>query len=436
MRRLLRGGLGALVVRTGGVLALQVGGAACAFGFSLVLTRTLGAREAGVYFLALTVASVAAVIGRLGLDQVIVRFAAAETGPRMGGLYRSAGGMVALGTVAVAGALMVAAPSLGRLFGDPELVSPMRWMGAALIATNAASVHGQFLKGIGRVRDGVFADAFLRPALLLVGFGGAGVAYGAEGATVAYVAAGAGAALVAGALWQRHRPPGDAPFPARVLRRTALPLYGVDLLLLATQWAPTLLLGIWSTSADVALLSVAARLVMLAGFAQAAVNAVVAPQIAAAYGRGDGAGLRRTAGRGALLFALTAAPLLAAYAVAPVWSMGWFGDEFVRGAPALVVLAVGQLCGALAGPTGPLLMMTGGEREAWRSAVFGAVGAVLVGAATVAPYGVLGAALAGAAAAALSNAYALVAVRRHLGFWAFNWSPPSEKPGRSFSGDA
>ena len=422
LRRLLGGEIGALVQKTGVAFVLQIGGAACAFGFSLVLTRHLGADEAGVYFLALTVASIAATLGRVGLDQALVRFAAAER-ERVGGLYRSAAWAVGLGTLAVSAALALGAPALGRLFGDPALTMPLQWMSAALLGINVAVFHTQLLKGIGRVREGVFADAFLRPALLLVGFGAVGAAYGVLGAIAAYAASALGAAGVAWALWRQRRPVGGGAFSTPLLLRTALPLYGVDVLLLIMQWAPTLLLGVWGTTADVALYSVAQRLVVLAAFVPTAVNTVVGPQLAAAHSVGDQGRVRRTVRRATALTLAMAGPLLAAYVVAPAWTMGWFGAEFREGAGALVLLSAGQLFNVAGGSAGQVLLMTGGERDVWWGMTLAVGAASVLGVALIGPYGLMGAAAAGAAALVLFNVYNVVAVRRRMGFWTAGWVP-------------
>jgi O-antigen/teichoic acid export membrane protein len=47
----------------------------------------------------------------------------------------------------------------------------------------------------------------------------------------------------------------------------------------------------------------------------------------------------------------------------PEWVLGLFGPNFVGGATALRILALGQLINILAGPIGVVLLMTGNERQ-------------------------------------------------------------------------
>lgn len=47
------------------------------FALNVVVARALGAEGAGLFFLALTVVTIAAILGQLGLDAAVVRFVAA-----------------------------------------------------------------------------------------------------------------------------------------------------------------------------------------------------------------------------------------------------------------------------------------------------------------------------------------------------------------------
>ncbi len=60
------------VVRgTSVALGMKVLAVGLGFGLNVLLARLLGAEGAGVYYLALTVTSIAAVVGRIGLDNAL-----------------------------------------------------------------------------------------------------------------------------------------------------------------------------------------------------------------------------------------------------------------------------------------------------------------------------------------------------------------------------
>ncbi|UZJ41942.1 oligosaccharide flippase family protein [Prosthecochloris sp. SCSIO W1101] len=54
-------------------LVLEVLGAGLTFLFNMVLARALGAEGAGIYFLAITVNTIATVFDRMGLDNTLLR---------------------------------------------------------------------------------------------------------------------------------------------------------------------------------------------------------------------------------------------------------------------------------------------------------------------------------------------------------------------------
>jgi O-antigen/teichoic acid export membrane protein len=95
--------------------------------------------------------------------------------------------------------------------------------------------------------------------------------------------------------------------------------------------------------------------------------------------------------------------------------LGFFGTEFTAGAPALSVLALGQLAGAAAGPAGLTLLMTDHERAAAVGTGVGAVVNVTLNALLIPVYGLMGAAVASAFATALTGAIHVLMVRRRLG---------------------
>src|SRR6476469_5907314 len=55
-------------------LLARIGGAGAAFLMNVIVARSLGADKAGYFFLAVTITTLVATIGRVGADQTILRF--------------------------------------------------------------------------------------------------------------------------------------------------------------------------------------------------------------------------------------------------------------------------------------------------------------------------------------------------------------------------
>ena len=92
-----------------------------------------------------------------------------------------------------------------------------------------------------------------------------------------------------------------------------------------------------------------------------------------------------------------------------------FGEPFAVAYLPLVILLCGQLVNAATGSAGPLLNMTGHERDTARGVAVGAGVSVVLNLLLVPPFGLYGTAAATAASLATWNILLWFAVRRRLG---------------------
>lgn len=397
-------------------------GVAGLLGLQALLGRTLGAEGTGLFLLALTLAVVASVVGRVGLDNAILRLAAgqAETGDWRGvaGVARH-GILTALATSAAAcAALYALAPALAdHVFGKPELVAPLRGLALAVVPISLLFLLAELLKAVRRIGLSQLlqnAPPLLAIGLLLPAAGALDAGTAARG----YAAAALLALALAGLAWRRATPRlrgVRGSFDLRRLAASAAPLYGAALLALLLEWLPALALGVWGSKAELGLFQVAHRTALLTSFALAAVNHVAAPQFAALHARGDLRAMERTARRSALLMAAAAAPLLALFLLAPSHVMRVFGPDFATGGPLLSILAVGQFVNAAVGSVGFLLIMSG-NGAAFRNATAVAATLQIALCATLVPaFGAVGAALASASSVVCLNLVAAALVASRLG---------------------
>lgn len=403
-------------------MALRVVGAGLAFLFNVALGRLVGAHGAGLYYLALTAASVAAIVGRLGLENAMLRFAAAAhaQGDRraLAGVQRL-GLRVALGASALTTlAVLLAARWLSRtVFSEPALVLPLALMAIAVVPTSLLTLYGELLRALGKVRDYVLVQSVLGPGLGLVLLLVLAPALGATGAVLAHVAAAALVTGVAAALWRRATPGLREVAPAfdlgRLLR-TSLPLLWIAAMAFIMGWTDTVMLGIWEDARTVGIYGAATRASMLTSFILVGVNAVAAPKFAALYAQGERGALDRLARNATKLMAVAAAPFLVLFLVAPGLVLRLFGPEFPAGAAALAILAVGQFVNVASGSVGYLLVMTGHEK-AMRNDIIGTAALnVALNALLIPRYGMTGAAVATALSLAVLNLVAVALVHARL----------------------
>ena len=399
--------------------------AGSSFGFSVLLARILGAHGAGMYFQALTLTTIAAVVGRFGLSNTLVRFTAANAAvgdwEKIAGLYRKSIGIAFLGSSFAA--LLLAGGSqwiAEAVFAEPQLGSITRWMSLAIVPAALSFLYAHLLKGLKRIAAAISIESVTIPLVTMVGTLVAVPSGGILVAVWVYTVAVLLNLILALMLWRKAAPDVlsvRGHFDTRELLQSSIPLFAMTLLQLVNQSTSTIMLGIWENSAEVGIFAAAYRTSSLTSFVLIAVNSIAAPKFAALFRQGDLNALRQTAQNSARLMALAAGVPLLLFLLFPGWVMSIFGPQFVSGKLALAILSAGQFVNVVTGSVGFVLMMSGHERVMRNIMGFAAVLNVSCNAVMIPAMGVEGAAIAGAITLSLQNLLAAVMVRCRLGIW-------------------
>ena len=141
------------------------------------------------------------------------------------------------------------------------------------------------------------------------------------------------------------------------------PMFISSSLFLVVSWSDTLMLGYYGPEVDVGLYRIVFKVATLVTFAQAALNTVVAPMISALRNERDE--LYEMVDKVAQLNLFTAGSIFLIVLFFGSSLIGIFGVESPSDAyPWLILLAIGQLTNAFAGPVMNILNMTGYEKSA------------------------------------------------------------------------
>ncbi len=392
-----------------------------AFIMSLMVARLMPAAESGLFFLGLTVVSVLATVGLLGLSQSLLRFIgthhADSDWPAINAVavtaLRWSGGLLALLSLA----LYLTAPWIAEhIFKKPPLCLVLKSFAPGVFFFGLTMLVAHQLQAIRRTTQSIVILSIAIPLGTGLGLLALRLDNGLAAATLYTV--NAAAALVLGSIWWRQaRPTAErGRADAGVLWASCFPLWIAMLMALAVQWSGQLIAGVWAPAEEVAHLAVAQRTAMLVSFILIAVNLVVAPSFAALHAQHKDAELEQLALRATRLMTLFALPVILLICVFPGWIMGWFGDAYRSSAHLLVILAVGQLVNVLTGSVSFLLSMTGHERDL-RNVVLISGPLAIAAALILTPFfGVTGAAIATALAVATHNLLAVYRVKQRLGF--------------------
>lgn len=144
----------------------------------------------------------------------------------------------------------------------------------------------------------------------------------------------------------------DVAFPLLVTSLGALILSHIDTLMIASLL----------TVKDVGIYSVGIKVAYVAAVVLLAINTVIATQISKAYTAGERDKLEDVVRLSSRLIFLGTLPIALVIIVFNEYVLLLFGEEFLDGKWALIILTVGQMLNALTGSVGILLSMTGHQR--------------------------------------------------------------------------
>lgn len=427
MRDLLKGVGLSLVLR-----ALSAG---LAFLLTVAIGRLLGAADAGLYFLALSVISITSVVARLGFEGTLVRFIATDVDRdewgHARGVLRHAVYLSGAVSTAFSLAIVATAPLIAHsVFDNPALKPVLVIMGCSVITYNLMVLTGEALKGLSRVRDAMLVNGVLYPLIALCLIIPATGLLGPTGAGLAYLGGTTVAAGIGFALWRRELAgrPEREPVDKKELWASHGPLWVSTVVIRGIQpWAPLLLLGIWTEGRDVGIFGTASRLALVMSFFLIAINTVIAPRFAALHRQRDVISIERLARQFAILVSIAASPVFIVFIFAGDEIMRLFGPGFVSGGSVLAILAVGQAANALTGPVGVVLTMGGRERD-MRTLSYASLFILCTMALALIPsMGVMGAAIATTSADILTSFLAVAFVRFRFGIWAIPFFPRRQR---------
>ena len=408
------------------------------FVIALVLARTLGASDYGLYVLAVSAAGVFAGIASLGLDDAIMRHIAISNGRNdraaiVGSLQIGLVGALGAGLVMAVVLFVAARPVADGWFDEPRLASLLRVVAVAVPLLTLSNVLSGTARGFGKMHFVAIAEngvqSIVRVVLtvaivLLTG------TISVMAATVAFVVSDVAATVAFVMLLVRHFPV-DRELRSTARRETrgvllfALPLWISSLLRQSRRNIQTVLLGTASVS-SAGVFSIVDKVNTVGHVWLLSLFVAVKPELARLHDRGDRRELGRlyaTSTRWSLELTL---PFVLVSVLFRDAILRIFGGSFEAGATALVILTGAELVNAATGVCGPAIDMTGHTRtKVANSVVFTAI-LIATNALLIPEWGVVGAAVAALVATTVFNALCIAEMwvfERLLPFDASSWKP-------------
>lgn len=383
-------------------LFLKVLGAGLSFLFSVYLARSLGAEGTGIYFLALSLATVGTTIGRFGLDNTMLRFVAEfsseEKWAEVKGVHSKGMKLAAVIATAVVFVLFLSSNLLAyKVFNKPDLEIPLKWMSLSVLPLTFVFLYGEILKGLKLIRDSQLVNGVIVQLVAILLYYLVGKNFEVIGAVLSYAFACVFSAMCGFLLWLKNTPnleSSEEIFDSKLLVRTCWPFFLVTTMNMIVMWSSNLFLGAWGTKADLGIYGAAVRISMLVNFILVSVNSIAAPNIAAAYGRRNLAELRSIVSKSSKVLFYAGLPLIVIILLGSGYLMSVFGEDFSKGKLILQILIIGQSFTLFFGPCGCLLSMTGYEKVLSNNSIVVGIVTIVLCLLLVPRYGIVGASLA------------------------------------------
>lgn len=426
------------IARGAGVSSFGQGmGRVLNFATQVALARFYGPAALGLYVLGVTTIFFANILAQFGMGSGVVRFVAHH---RAQGDASRVRGTILLALWATFALSMVLASLIffgagllaDRVFDRPSLEAILRAFSVALPLFTLMNMTVYALTGFQTVGGAHKYSTSVRQVLqplanlvLIVVF----YLLGAHilGAVVAYVISMAVGFVLALHYLRRVFPKlldrtTPARFEPRALFGVSGPLIVAGFTSYINPWIAVTVLGIFASAEAVGIYYAAARTASLSTLVLFAFSGIFSPMIANLHSNGlmDHLGrLYKDVSR------WTFTGSLAVFLLTVLLSkdiMAVFGEAFVSGWPAMVLIATAYLFSSSVGHAGRLLAMTGHQKIVMLSTVVATIGGVVITFALVPSFGLMGAAAATAAGVALSNAFMLTSVRKVHGFWPYDFA--------------
>jgi len=398
-----------------------------------VAARSLSQSDMGAYLLSYSVVFVVAALARMGMQQVVVRFA----GHSLGAGDRGAAKAALLGCTVLAAAssaifaVCLASPvgsGVLGLFSLPTGAYYRSAMALWLFCESTRVVLAEAMRGYNDIRGATSLGDSGRNVLLFLGMSVAAISGLTLDLAIA-VSAATGIIIVASlVVFSTAKVRADPRQPVRwgQLLRVALPLTVASVGLLALSQVDVWMVGIFLDREAVSIYATANRVVTLLAVPIFVVNAVTLPYIARARVSSDEVQLRTIIGGAS---AIACVPMFAGLLVIVLLGDDVltlvFGSAYGASQTPLILLGLGQMVSVLTGLCGVTLIMFGHERTVM-AASLGSATLMVASTILASRTGDLAlVALACATAIAVQNSWLLVACRIKVGIWTLADPRPS-----------
>lgn len=388
---------------------------------SIIISRELGANEAGLYFLGYSIVFFLASLFRIGLDDTIVKFTgkvygSSEEGTLKSVLYKAISISI-IPTILVTLFLFLFSDEISKyIFEKPDFSPVLKNISFACVFLTIAIFISKSLQGCKRIISSIYilnvSNSIIVMVMILI-FDNLNAAELSFYFLISTIITCSTAIII----WLHYNTSiYYIDLPIKNIYKSCLPLWIVVIMGQFVQWSSQIISGFYLQAEDISLLATAQRMATSTSFVLMAVNMVVSPRFAKLYGDNKIEKLEKLAKKSIWLMLLISVPITTFILLFPEMIMSIFGPEFTRGSTILQIICLGQAINVLSGSVGFLLSMSGHERDLRTVTLISGPIALILPFILIPTYGITGAAYSTAISMITQNLIAALLVKKRLGF--------------------
>jgi O-antigen/teichoic acid export membrane protein len=405
-------------------LSMKVGNQILSFVLMVLLARIMGVNDFGTYLFVWSWVQLLVILSVCGMDMGALRYLGTYAAEKK---YKSFDTYKIFGLrIIFTSALLISLCGLFVLEILPDFEPNLYYcflIGFAVLPFMALiKFYQSILRVWGRVIAGQFSENIIRPGLqiiLVILVVAIFQTIGALSAMITLLISTVIACVYTLIMERKEKHPEDTENQTDLMPKGEWLHYGLTMIFITgsavvLKQTGVIMLGILDGLEESGLFGAASRISYLTTFALTSVNMIIAPRIAGLYTKNNHAALQTLLNEAAIIIAAFTFVVVFILGMGTEFLMGLFGEDFTGASTALRILLISQMIGALTGPVGYLMAMTGHHKQAAYIFFGAAILNIILNFILIPIYGVTGAAIASGLAMVFWNILSVIFVIKNL----------------------
>lgn len=362
LKELLSGSLIAFILRIGGIIFGYI--------FTFLIANQYGAKAMGIFAISFTILQILSVIGRVGMDTLLLRYISKYSfNENIKVIYQKA--LISVSTLSLF--LSVILFSLSQyianyIFHKPYLNFYIELISIGILPFSLLFLHTESLRGLKKIFSSIFiaqvsiyllSSIFLFMFILLNNFDN-------YIPLVSYIAS-----IIISSLWAyilffiffKKIRKNNFNISYKLLLQDALPLMLSSSLALVMGWVDIIMIGIFNNENNVGIYSVVLKLVGVINIFIFAVDSIFSPKFAKLINKEKKEVVQKFVSDGNRLVIFLSLPIILIYFIFSESILKIFGEEYLAGSLALIILVLTRFLRFLLGAMNPtILIMSNNEK--------------------------------------------------------------------------